>query len=239
MAKKLGTGTYLLEQPPAVLAFAAIAGEKEAAGPLGVCFDQTERDSYFGQDSWEKAESELQRRTVQLAIKKAGMAYGDADFIFAGDLINQCIGSTYGLRDLHVPFFGLYGACSTMAEGLVLSGLLVDGGIGERVIAATSSHFSTAERQFRLPLSYGGQRTPSAQWTCTASGAAVIGRQQEGPFLRAVTIGRMVDLGITDANNMGAAMAPVSAILRPCPNTRRHAPRLLHTIFSGKEESAA
>lgn len=211
MAKKTGSSTYRMQQQPCVRAFAAIAGKMEADGPLGTCFDAVERDAHFGQDSWEKAESELQKRTVTLALEKAVLKPSDLDYILAGDLINQCISSTYGLRDFHIPFFGLYGACSTMAESLALGSLLLDGGCGTRAAAVTSSHFATAERQFRFPLSYGGQRTPSAQWTCTASGAVVLEAEGDGPVVRDVTVGRIVDLGVTDANNMGAAMAPAAA----------------------------
>ena len=211
MAKKIGTGTYLLEHTPSAAAFAAIVGQMEGGGPLGACFDYVEQDSHFGKDSWEQAESELQRRTVEAALKKGGLTPKDADLILAGDLINQCTGTTYGLRGLGIPLLGLYGACSTMAEGLALGGILMDGGIARHIVGATSSHFSTAERQFRFPLSYGGQRTPTAQWTCTASGAVVLAPCGDPPYLRAVTVGRIVDYGITDANNMGAAMAPAAA----------------------------
>ena len=211
MAKKIGTGPSLLEHTPSAAAYAAIVGQMEGGGPLGACFDYVEQDSHFGKDSWEQAESELQRRTVEAALKKGGLTPKDADLILAGDLINQCTGTTYGLRGLGIPLLGLYGACSTMAEGLALGGILMDGGIARHIVAATSSHFSTAERQFRFPLSYGGQRTPTAQWTCTASGAVVLAPCGDPPYLRAVTVGRIVDYGITDANNMGAAMAPAAA----------------------------
>ena len=211
MAKKIGTGTYLLEHTPSAAAYAAIVGQMEGEGPLGACFDYVEQDSHFGKDSWEQAESELQRRTVEAALKKGGLTPKDADLILAGDLINQCTGTTYGLRGLGIPLLGLYGAGSTMAGGLALGGILMDGGIARHIVAATSSHFSTAERQFRFPLSYGGQRTPTAQWTCTASGAVVLAPCGDPPYLRAVTVGRIVDYGITDANNMGAAMAPAAA----------------------------
>ena len=210
MAKKIGTGTYLLEHAPSAAAYAAIVGQMEGEGPLGACFDYVEQDSYFGKDSWEQAESELQRRTVGTALQKAELTAQDIDLILAGDLINQCTGTTYGLRGMGIPLLGLYGACSTMAEGLALGSILMDSGIARHIVAATSSHFSTAERQFRFPLSYGGQRTPTAQWTCTASGAVVLAPCQNAPYLRAVTIGRIVDYGITDANNMGAAMAPAA-----------------------------
>lgn len=211
MAKKISRNTFITENSPSITAFASIVGEMEGQGPLGNCFDRIEKDSHFGQDTWEKAESELQKQTVELAMKKAALKPADIDYIFSGDLINQCIGTTYGLRDLNIPFLGLYGACSTMAEGLLLSTLLTDSGLGGKVAAATSSHFSTAERQFRFPLSYGGQRTPTAQWTCTASGAVILSPQGSTPYIRAVSIGTIADLGITDANNMGAAMAPAAA----------------------------
>lgn len=211
MAKKISRNTFITENSPSITAFASIVGEMEGQGPLGNCFDRIEKDSHFGQDTWEKAESELQKQTVELAMKKAALKPADIDYIFSGDLINQCIGTTYGLRDLNIPFLGLYGACSTMAEGLLLSTLLTDSGLGGKVAAATSSHFSTAERQFRFPLSYGGQRTPTAQWTCTASGAVILSPQGSAPYIRAVSIGTIADLGITDANNMGAAMAPAAA----------------------------
>lgn len=211
MAKKISRNTFTTENSPSIMSFASIVGEKEGQGPLGSCFDRIEVDSHFGQETWEKAESELQKQTVELAMKKASLKPSDIDYIFSGDLINQCIGTTYGLRDLNIPFLGLYGACSTMAEGLLLSSLLTDSGLGGKIAAATSSHFSTAERQFRFPLSYGGQRTPSAQWTCTASGAVVLSPEGNAPYVRAVSIGSIVDLGITDANNMGAAMAPAAA----------------------------
>ena len=210
MAKKISRNTFLTDNSPSIKAFASIAGSKESEGPIGTCFDKIETDSYFGQDTWEKAESELQKQTVGLAISKAGLKDADIDYILSGDLINQCIGTTYGLRSLNIPFLGIYGACSTMAEGLLLGSLLTDSGIGGNIAAATSSHFSTAERQFRFPLSYGGQRTPSAQGTCTASGAVILSPEGGAPYIRGASIGTITDLGITDANNMGAAMAPAA-----------------------------
>lgn len=200
-----------MENPPTIHSFAAIAGKKESEGPLAKFFDETCDDGYFGQKTWEQGESELMKRTVTLAISKAGLSNDDIDYMFAGDLLNQCITSTYGLRDLDIPLVGIYGACSTMSEGLALAALMTDSSIGGHVIATTSSHFCTAERQFRFPLSYGSVRTPTAQWTCTASGAAVLSPKSAAPFIRAVTIGKIVDLGVTDANNMGAAMAPAAA----------------------------
>lgn len=211
MANKISRNTFLTENPPSIKSYASIAGSKESEGPIGNCFDKIVKDSHFGQETWEQAESELQKQTVSLAISKAGLQNENIDFIFSGDLINQCIGTTYGLRSLSIPLLGLYGACSTMAEGLLLASLMADSGIGENIAAATSSHFSTAERQFRFPLSYGGQRTPSAQWTCTASGAVILSPQENAPYIKGATIGTIIDLGITDANNMGAAMAPAAA----------------------------
>jgi len=210
MAKKLG-GTLLLQHSPTVAAAAAVGGKQEAQGPLGGGFDETDTDTTFGQKSWEAAESHMQHRALELALQKAGLAPGRLDCIFAGDLLNQCTGSTFGLRELGRPFVGLYGACSTMAESLALAALFVEGGFAQRAAAVTSSHFCSAERQFRFPLEYGGQRPPSAQWTATAAGAAIVGQKEKPPYIRAVTFGRMVDLGIADANNMGAAMAPAAA----------------------------
>ena len=211
MARKISRNTFLTDNPPSIMSFASIAGKKEGEGPLGEYFDRIENDSHFGQETWEKAESELQKQTVELAMKKSALKPNDIDCIFSGDLINQCIGTTYGLRDLNIPFLGIYGACSTMAEGLLLASLLTDSGIGGKIAAATSSHFSTAERQFRFPLSYGGQRTPTSQWTCTASGAVILSPEGNAPYIKAVSIGSIADLGVTDANNMGAAMAPAAA----------------------------
>ena len=211
MAKKISRSTFLMENPPTIFSFSSTVGKKEGEGPLAKFFDEVENDAYFGQKTWEQGESELMKRTVTRAIAKGGLTPDDIDYMFAGDLLNQCISSTYGLRDLNIPLFGIYGACSTMSEGLALAALMTDSGIGGNVIATTSSHFCTAERQFRFPLSYGPVRTPTAQWTCTASGAAVVSPKTVSPFIRAVTVGKIVDLGVTDANNMGAAMAPAAA----------------------------
>lgn len=196
---------------PTLHSFAAIAGQKEGEGPYGRYFDRIEADATLGEPDWEHAESRLQVETLRLAVNKGLLKPEELDCILAGDLINQCTGSAFAARGTDVPFLGLYGACSTMAEALLLAGILTDGGYCGRVCAVTSSHFSTAERQFRFPLSYGGQRTPTAQWTCTASGAAVVTRGGAAPFLTGGCIGRICDLGVTDATNMGAAMAPAAA----------------------------
>lgn len=212
MAERQGKHTLMLQKPVSVLSWAAIGSQMEGQGPLGKSFDLISEDSYLGEDSWEKAESKLQKEAVTRALGKAGLSTGDVQVLFAGDLLNQCISSVYGLRDFGIPFLGIYGACSTMAEGLLLSSLFVEGGFADKTCAVTSSHFCSAERQFRFPLEYGSQRPPSAQWTATASGSVVVGAAAPGkPSVKAVTIGCIKDMGITDANNMGAAMAPAAA----------------------------
>ncbi len=211
MAKKQGRQTYLTQSPPSVRAFAAVGSKKESEGPLADGFDILEPDATFGQASWEKAESRMVTMTAEKVLQKAALSPADIDCAFAGDLLNQCIGSTFGLRGLGLPLLGIYGACSTMAEGLLLSSLLVDSGTAARTLAITSSHFCTAERQYRFPLEYGSVRPLSAQWTATASGAVVLEQGTRPPFVRAVTIGTIEDKGVTDQNNMGAAMAPAAA----------------------------
>ena len=210
MATRLSQSTIQLDKPPAVLGYASIVGKKEGDGPLGREFDLVDEDTTFGEKTWEKSESRLQSNAVNRLLDKTKTATSDVDIIFAGDLLNQCIGSTYGLRELGIPFLGLFGACSTMAESLIASSLFIEGSIASKAIAVTSSHFCTAERQFRFPLEYGGVRTPTSQWTVTGSGAVLIGCDESKPKIRTVTIGKIVDLGITDANNMGAAMAPAA-----------------------------
>ena len=199
--------TLVLKNAPAVSAFASVVGQKEADGPLGRRFDAVEPDARAGQDSWEKAESAMLRRAIDMAAERAGGAPG---CVLAGDLLNQCAGSAYAVRGVAAPFFGLYGACSTMAEGLGLAALLVDGGYFESAAAATGSHFCSAERQFRYPLEYGGVRTPTAQWTVTGAGCVVLSREGAGPYVTRFTPGLIVDAGIKDMANMGAAMAPAA-----------------------------
>ena len=206
--KKTGGQTAALSSPPILIARACAVGRKEGQGPLGPCFDYIDVDDTFGQSSWEKAESAMQTRALSLALDKAGVAASQLDWLFAGDLLNQCIGSSYAARGQDVPFFGLYGACSTMGEGLALASLVLDGGFGERAAVVVSSHFCSAERQYRTPLEYGSQRTPTAQWTVTGSGAVLLAREGTGPRITHVTPGKIVDKGIKDTNNMGAAMAP-------------------------------
>ena len=211
MSGKSLRNTFIFSSPPSIKSAASVVGGKEAEGPLGKYFDICEEDSHFGEDSWEKAESRLHKTAVQTALKKAKIDASEVNFMFAGDLINQCTGTTYGIRDFNIPFLGIYGACSTMAEGLLLSAMMVNSGYAKYSLNSTSSHFSTAEKQFRFPLSYGGQRTPSAQWTCTASGAVILSAEKSSPYVLGGTVGTITDFGITDANNMGAAMAPAAA----------------------------
>lgn len=210
MAKYLSQGVFLLDTPVKIESFAAVVGEKEGQGPLGDFFDEVVNDSHFGQKTWEQAESKFQLEAVSLAIRKKNLTKEDIDVICAGDLINQCTGSSYGLRELSIPFLGLYGACSTMAEGLITASITIESGISKRSAAVTSSHFSTAERQFRAPLSYGGQRTPTSQWTCTASGAVLLS-DSGNCGIYGGCIGKIADMGVNDITNMGSAMAPAAS----------------------------
>ncbi len=193
-----------------LLSSAAIGGKKEGEGPLGDWFDKINYDEYMGTTSFEKAESMLQKNALDLAIKKAKIKPEQIDYVFAGDLLNQCIGSSFGIRDMGLPFLGLYGACSTMALSIGLASVFVDSGAARLAAAVTSSHFCSSERQFRFPLEYGSQRTPTAQWTATASGAVLLTTKECEIKIKHYTAGEIVDLGIKDANNMGAAMAPAA-----------------------------
>lgn len=208
--KRLGRQTVAFTNPPSIAAGSCVVGQKEGEGPLRKWFDYISDDSYFGQSSWEKAESVMLSKCFALCCDKARIPPSDIQYLFAGDLLNQCAGSTFAARDLPIPYFGVYGACSTMAESLSLAAMTIDGGYADTVCAMTSSHFCSAERQFRLPLEYGGQRTPTAQWTVTGAGALLLTSEGEGPYVTHVTTGRIRDAGVTDANNMGAAMAPAA-----------------------------
>lgn len=211
MSEKLSGNTFKLTTSPSIISFASVVGKKEGEGPLAEYFDEIYTDTTLGEETWEKAESQLQKYSVSAALGKANLTPKDIDLLFSGDLLNQCIGSSFGLRELGIPFYGLYGACSTMAEGLSLASIFADNNLVERAVAVTSSHFCSAERQFRFPLEYGGQRTPTAQWTTTGSGAVIVGKSKEAPFVKGVTVGKIEDLGVKDINNMGAAMAPAAA----------------------------
>ena len=208
--RRVGRGCLAFDRPPALLGRAAVGGKREAQGPLGADFDKTFGDTSLGMDTWEQAEAQLQKEAVALALARAGLGPEDLDLIFAGDLLNQCISSTFGVMGYQVPLLGQYGACSTMAQALLLAALAVESGAARQAAAVTSSHFCSAERQFRLPLEYGGQRSPTAQWTATAAGCAVVGLSGRVK-VRGGLVGKIVDLGVKDPANMGAAMAPAAA----------------------------
>ena len=207
---KLGAQTFRPALPPVIVGYGSAAGSKESRGPLGGCFDHQSENDTFGEQTWEKAESRMQQLALDAALRRAGLHSGDLDLHLAGDLLNQCIGASFAARQVCAPFLGLYGACSTMGESLGLAALLLSGGCGRYAAASTSSHFCSAERQYRTPLEYGSQRTPTAQWTATAAGAVVLAARGSGVAVTHVTVGRVVDKGIRDANNMGAAMAPAA-----------------------------
>ena len=211
MARKIGARTLELSKDISILSGGNAVGKFEGEGPLGRLFDDVINDEYFGEKTYEQAEIKLQKRALANALQKGGLDAAQLDMIAAGDLLNQCVSSSYCVRDNGVPFVGLFGACSTMAQTLALAAILVDSGAADLCCAVTSSHFCAAERQFRFPLEYGGQRPPTAQWTATAAGAAVVGLGGHGAHIADATIGRVCDLGVTDANNMGAAMAPSAA----------------------------
>ena len=206
---KIGKQTIQLVNRPAILNTGSIVGPKEAEGPLAEYFDTTIDDVYYDEDTFEKAESKLIKQAVWNVLSKENLDETNIDYLFAGDLLNQCISSGYAIRDLGVPFMGLYGACSTFVEGLSLGAIFTEG-FAQHVLCAASSHFCSAEKQFRFPLELGNQRPPSSQWTVTGSGAAIISKSGDGPSITHITTGKIVDMGIKDANNMGAAMAPAA-----------------------------
>ena len=208
---EIGKQSIRLEKPVYVESWASVVGKKEGEGPLAPFFDEIETDDQLGQDNWEEAESMLQQKAARLAIKKAGCCPEDIRIIFAGDLLAQSIASSFGIGELERPMYGVFGACSTMGEALSLGAITVSAGHGERVLAVTSSHFATAEKEFRFPLGYGNQRPLSASWTVTGSGACVLNRKKGRVKITGLTIGKVVDYGLKDSQNMGACMAPAAA----------------------------
>ena len=208
--QKIGKQTIKFDSPPTITSTACIVGPKEGQGPLAKYFDKCLEDEFWGESTWEKAESKIIKETVNAVIAKSGIASENIDFCFAGDLLNQCISSSFGLRELNIPFFGIFGACSTFVESLSMGAVFIEGGAGNNALCAASSHFCSAEKQFRFPLELGNQRPPSSQWTVTGAGAAIVSRSGSGPFITHVTPGKIVDMGIKDSNNMGAAMAPAA-----------------------------
>lgn len=208
--KSNGKQTVKMHYPPSIASTASIVGPKEGQGPLRLYFDEIIDDEMWGEKSWEKAESKLIRETFAKIINKARKTPSAVNYVIAGDLLNQCIATNFGLRESEVPLFGVYGACSTMAESISLGAMLIDGGFADNIVCITSSHFCSAERQFRYPLELGTQRSPTSQWTVTGSGGILLSNQGTGPYITHITTGKIVDLGIKDVNNMGAAMAPAA-----------------------------
>ena len=232
--KKIGKQTIIFDNPPTILETASIVGPKEAGGPLAKYFDKTLEDEFWGEKTWEKAESKIVKETSVLTINKANLSNEQIDYCFSGDLLNQCISSSFGLRDSSIPLFGIFGACSTFVEGLSLGAVFAEISGANNILALASSHFCSAEKQFRFPLELGNQRTPTAQWTVTGSGAAIISKNGTGPFITSITTGKIVDMGIKDVNNMGAAMAPAAldTLLAHFKDTGRN-PSYYDGIFSG------
>ncbi len=230
ISKMIGKQSILFLNPPYILAGSSIAGKKEGEGPLGSFFDQIEEDPMFGGTSWEDAESRLMKRAAEFVIKKAGLKSEDIRYLIGGDLLGQLIATSFGIADLNIPVFGIFGACSTMGESMALGAIIVDGGYADRVISLTSSHFAGTEKQFRFPLAYGNQRPLSASWTVTGSGAVIIGKDKPASKaekndgdnygdnydnngsirIKGITVGKIVDYGLKDSLNMGACMAPAA-----------------------------
>lgn len=208
MAVKKGKQTVFFEKDITMASVSSFAGKKEGAGPLGKYFDCVIEDDMFGEKTWEKAESKFVRESFENAVKKAGLNNENIDYIICGDLLNQCSGTVFGTRDMQIPYLGIYGACSTFGEALALGSIVIDSGAGKTVLAGASSHFCTAEKQFRFPLDLGNQRPPSATWTVTGSGAVVLAEGRKGKIkIECATMGKVIDMGIKDAANMGGAMA--------------------------------
>lgn len=232
--KKIGKQSYKLQTPVTILSTASIVGPKEGQGPLCKYFDQFLEDEFWGEKSWEKAESKIIKETTNMAIAKSGVASNEIDFCFAGDLLNQCISSSFGLREINIPFFGVFGACSTFIESMLLGSMCIDGDFAQNVVCSASSHFCSAEKQFRFPLELGNQRPPTSQWTVTGSGSSVLTKDGTGPYITTLTPGKIVDMGIKDANNMGAAMATAAfdTLITHFNDTGR-SPSYYDAIFTG------
>lgn len=232
--KKLGSQTIQFDNPITISAAASIVGPKESKGPMAKYFDKCLDDEFWQEKTWEKAESKIIKETVNTSIVKSGISAKDIDYCFAGDLLNQCISSSFGLRELGIPFFGIFGACSTFGEGISLASVFIDGGAANHIVCAASSHFCSAEKQFRFPLELGNQRPPSSQWTVTGAGSVILSKNGSGPYITTITTGKIVDMGIKDANNMGAAMAPAAldTLVTHFKDTGR-SPNYYDGIFTG------
>ncbi|MFP4698045.1 MAG: stage V sporulation protein AD [Eubacteriales bacterium] len=210
MGKIIGSQSIEFSNPPVIVGYASIAGPKEGKGLLGEYFDQVLDDVLWGEETWEKAETKLQKEVAKMAVQKSNLTMDDIRYIYAGDLLSQLIATSFAVRDLQRPLFGLYGACSTMGESLQLASMCIDGGFADYTLAISSSHFCGAEKEFRYPLEFGNQRPPTATWTVTGSGGIVLGRQGKGPRVTHITPGKVIDYGIKDPMNMGACMAPAA-----------------------------
>lgn len=210
MNQVMGTQSISFAVPPYILSSGCVAGKKEKEGPLGRLFDKTSEDDLFGENTWEAAEGVMQQMACMLALKKAKEPPEKVRYLFGGDLLRQGIATSKGAKELEIPLFGLFGACSTSGEGLALAAMAVAGGFGDRMLAVTSSHFASAEKEFRFPLDYANQRPLSASWTVTGSGAFLVGNQKSPVRITGVTIGKIVDYGLKDSQNMGACMAPAA-----------------------------
>ncbi len=229
-----GRQSVVFPDRPVIRSAASVVGKKEGEGPLGGCFDVVGTDARFGEKSWELAESRMQKTALELALSKAALAPEALGLVCSGDLLNQCVGSNFALRNSGIPSLGLYGACSTMAEALLLSAAAVQAGFVPNALALSSSHFAASERQYRFPLGYGGQRTPTSQWTVTGAGAVLVARSGSGPVVSSATVGAVTDFGIRDANNMGAAMAPAAhATIRAHLDELSRAPEDYDLIVTG------
>ena len=211
MEKQIGKQSVRFENPPYIMSSAAIVGQKEGEGPYGKFFDEILNDDKAGCECWEEAEGKLQEMAANKALSKSGLEKKDIRYIVAGDLLGQLMASSFGLMKLEIPMFGIYGACSTMGESISIASMLVDGGYADNILAITSSHFASAEKQFRYPLEYGNQRPPASTWTVTGCGAAVIGTEKGEVCIRGITTGKVIDFGVKDSMNMGACMAPAAA----------------------------
>ncbi len=229
-----GKQSILFDKAPYIMSTGNVVGKKEGEGPLGKQFDFIEEENLFGQDTWEEAESEMQKQACLLALEKARVPETEVRYIFGGDLLRQGIATSMGIEELHIPLFGLYGACSTSGEALALSSMSVAAGYGERVLAVTSSHFGSAEKEFRFPLAYANQRPLSSQWTVTGSGAFLVGTEKTHVKVAGVTVGKIVDYGLKDSQNMGACMAPAACdtILQNLKDFEREA-KEYDKIFTG------
>lgn len=233
-SKRIGKYTVQFSQPPVIVSTAAIVGPKEGQGPLRDTYDIILEDTYWGEKSWELTERKMLAAGVQMALDKSNLKPQDVQFLLAGDLLNQTISANYAARQFDIPFLGLYGACSTMFEGLALAAMLIDGGFADHIIAAASSHYGTAERQYRFPTEHGNQRPMSAQWTVTGAAAVLVGASGQGPRITQATVGRVLDLGIKDASDMGSAMAPAAldTLIRHLQDTG-HQPMDYDLILTG------